>query len=146
MRWRRANPKIVAALRAYEHSDANELVRVWLKGRRNRRAAVCLAGRPRIDGTVVHFYNPDGAYLATTELTSICAVQKVFADRPLRAHETRPTTRVAPTATTPTASDRIRRGVIRAELELDATKAFETVEKLRRKAEEAAAPLRQDDQ
>lgn len=110
------------------HAEAGELVRVFLRGRRNLRAAVCFVGAPVLRGKAVTLLGTDNVPRATVPLRNIAAVQRVVA-RPIRDTEPAP----APVELPVPAG----RAVIRADLVLDISKALEQVEYVRTKVDEA---------
>lgn len=78
--FRRVDPDLRAHLIGLQ--DANEMARVFLRGRRNMRAAVCFTGYPRVGRKSVSLYGTDGRIRASVPLRDLAAVQRVFTANP----------------------------------------------------------------
>lgn len=139
-------------LAAYE-AAAGEMVRVYLRGRKNLRAAVCFTGYPHLQGRNVALYGTDGRPRAVIPLREIAAVQRVFTANPPKASAwfVAKKDRVpAPDRPVPTPVDTLdpepikKDRTIRATLELDITPALEQVAFVKKAVEDALDP--KDDQ
>lgn len=125
--------------RLREYDAYGELVRVYLKGRREMRGAVSFVGYPKVVGSAVTLYGTDALPRATVELRKIAAVQRVKADRPVKPHEQAPTANVTATSVP---AESAKRGVIRATFELDTAEAEARLDRLAEKQREIQAHLR----